>query len=226
MGTETSGIPDFNTARIEHGSGSGLGKSIRHQSVEVSAVAAGERGEKKYSWKYDIDMQSGSIFGIVTDTVPETDDVQVGDLIDIYVDSGTIGTLTADAASDANVLTVSSTVLAYAKKGHFITLADNTTDVYEIKDIDEANSQITVEMEDSTDGLQAAFSDTDAVKLRIYFVGTPLHPLKLAPGSHRYEFGNSTFDSSKIPAGVELVMGFHNSGSAARSVYGQLVLLH
>ena len=193
----------------------------RYEIIKIGAVGTDSEKTISLSWLYDIDMESGELYGI-TDDSDGSKAEDPADEISAWSDVGQIGVLTQAASANDTVLSVNDTVAANADIGDFITIAAATTE-YEIIAKDIANLTVTL----AGTGLDAGASANDAVKMLRYFIGTSGVPLELGLVGGRRNWGEDTFDSARLPVGKVLKIKFKNTSSTVtKTVRGHIAILY
>lgn len=215
--------------RINHKASAAIETSghMRYENIFIQAVGPGLEKELIKTWLYDIDLDSGQLYG-TTDNADNTKQEDAKDEISAWCDVGKIGELTANAALNDTVINVNPAappstpaVVDTIDVGDFLKIGAVAT-IYEVISKDKTNNQLTLGA-----GLSQAASATDDVIMLRYFIGTPSDPIAMGNVGGRKKWGDDTFDSARIPVGKELHIKFKNSHSTkTKDVYGVLAIIY
>lgn len=169
------------------------------------------------SFKITVD-QDGENFKTITFPIPismlaakwQNKSMHDDDEVELVVGDGTvIGAITANAAVDDTVLTVSQTVIDNTSIGYYLSI--NGQECGRVLSIDAENSQVTMETPVAS-AENAGATITQCVKL---------FPRGFLPDEGRVDLGDSKIGGSYIPANTEIKAKYwrKNSGNATKFIF-------
>lgn len=217
---EQIGILPISEIRVNHRARADTesGGHIRYESVKVADVAPDSEGTFGKSWPYDVDIESGMLYGVVDSGGASAQDP--GDAVAAWAQL-IVGALGADAAQAATIITVNATAIAAVDVGDYVKIGVGA-DEYEVVAKDEGASTLTL-----ATGLAAAATSGDLVTLLRYFIGVPGAPLELGPNGSPLRWGDDTFDGARLPSSGSLNIKFVNSSSTkTKTMRGHVAILY
>lgn len=225
------GVELSRQVRIEQDArGEGLpqtGLHLRYERFWLPNVAPGAVGEQRKTWAYPVDILSGMVFNIV-DSSTGKEALDVEDECVVWADMGIVGVVVPDgdglsslSSGDGTVsIPVSPTVTQYLDQGDYVVFPGVHNDPLEVIAVDKERCRLI--LAESPGSLPPG----TYVSGRRYFVGTPTEWMRTGGRIPDYEWGSDVLDSSRIPAGKSVVFEFRNTGSAAKTLTGQVALYY
>lgn len=167
--------------------------------------------EVDFTLDHDIDLLAGRYYN---------DNCQAGDGICLQVRIGIVGTIEADAAVNATVLNVSSTVTDNVNIGHWISIGSEracgaSLSEYLVTDKDATAGTLTVLRADRSGGLSEAYTSGQYIYLIVKMTIARNESgyqdrMPCIPGM-TFEFGREKVGGSGIPAAKRIRIGFENT---------------
>jgi hypothetical protein len=194
---------------------------LRYERVLIEDIAPGEIGTLIKTWDYDIDLLSGMLFG-VKNVANGEEAIDIGDECCVYANAGVIGIAVTACASGDNEVYVSPTVIENLDPGDFVHFSGHEDCEHHVIAKDADTYKLTFK-----NAVTHAHASGDYIEMHRYFVGRSDEWMRVAPWTRGREWGSDVLDSSRIPAGKQLVVQYKNtSDSVTKVLSGQAAIYY